>query len=217
MKKSKSRPKDAKEASSRDRLLAVAKRLFAEHGFDGVSVRDLVQAADANVSLVSYYFGGKEELYRECLSQFGTRNLDFAKETLVAAKDASEFRVRLFIYMERMISFNLADLDMHRIVDREVERNSQLFRDLLMNIYVEVFRTVVRFFEAAVKAGFCRKGTDPVVMATMVQGFMRQELRIEPRRKELLGKSIYDAVHRQHVVESFANVVMHGILPPSGE
>lgn len=43
-------------------LLDVAERLFAEHGFEGTSVRDIAKEADINVAMISYYFGSKEKL-----------------------------------------------------------------------------------------------------------------------------------------------------------
>lgn len=53
------------EKSTRDRILDAAERLFAEHGGeDGVSMRDLAEAADVKLSLLSYHFGGKAALYR---------------------------------------------------------------------------------------------------------------------------------------------------------
>lgn len=44
------------------RLLDAAELLFAEKGFDAVSLRDITQAAEANVAAVNYHFGGKENL-----------------------------------------------------------------------------------------------------------------------------------------------------------
>ena len=44
------------------RLKAAAIEIWSHHGFDGSSVKDIAQAADANVSLVNRYFGGKEGL-----------------------------------------------------------------------------------------------------------------------------------------------------------
>lgn len=53
------------DTGSRDRLIRAAARLFAAHGFDGVSVRQIAAAADANSALVGYYFRGKEGLLFE--------------------------------------------------------------------------------------------------------------------------------------------------------
>lgn len=49
-------------SESKRRLLEAAERLFAEHGFDRVSVRDVTVAVKANVAAVNYHFGSREEL-----------------------------------------------------------------------------------------------------------------------------------------------------------
>lgn len=50
---------------TRDRVLEVAERLFAEQGFAATSVRDITAAAGVNLAAVNYHFGGKENLYRD--------------------------------------------------------------------------------------------------------------------------------------------------------
>lgn len=60
--------------ATRESLKAVAERLFAEHGIDAVSVRDIVEGAGVrNVASLNYHFGGKQALVRELI-------LDGAKE-----------------------------------------------------------------------------------------------------------------------------------------
>ena len=49
-------------AGTRDRILDVAERLFAERGLDGVSIRDITGEARANLGAINYHFGTKEGL-----------------------------------------------------------------------------------------------------------------------------------------------------------
>ena len=53
--------------SSRQRLLDAAEELFAEAGFNGVSVRQIVDRAKVNLGAIPYYFGSKENLFKEVL------------------------------------------------------------------------------------------------------------------------------------------------------
>jgi len=52
-------------ASTEERLLAAAEKLFAERGFAATSVRDITAEAGTSVAAVNYHFGGKDSLYRE--------------------------------------------------------------------------------------------------------------------------------------------------------
>jgi AcrR family transcriptional regulator len=51
--------------ATRDRILDVAERLFAEQGFAATSVRQITDAAGANLGAVNYHFHSKEDLYTE--------------------------------------------------------------------------------------------------------------------------------------------------------
>uniref|UniRef100_UPI0010418D0F TetR/AcrR family transcriptional regulator n=1 Tax=Actinomadura fibrosa TaxID=111802 RepID=UPI0010418D0F len=50
---------------TRERLLDAAERLYAERGIDGVSLREIVQAAGArNATAVQYHFGDRGGVIR---------------------------------------------------------------------------------------------------------------------------------------------------------
>lgn len=52
-----------KEISTKDKILASARKLFVEHGFDGASIADIAKEAGVNHSLVFHHFGNKETLW----------------------------------------------------------------------------------------------------------------------------------------------------------
>ncbi len=52
---------------TRQKLLTAATRLFAQKGFDGTSVDEIVSAARVNKRMVYHYFGSKVAIYREVL------------------------------------------------------------------------------------------------------------------------------------------------------
>lgn len=53
------------EERTRDRILRTAERLFAAHGYNGVSVRDLAAAAKVNIASIGYHFESKDGLLSE--------------------------------------------------------------------------------------------------------------------------------------------------------
>lgn len=65
---------------TRERLLDVAERLFAERGYSNVPTRTIAEAASANTAAVHYHFGSKEKL----LEVVFRRRLDPLNEERVA-------------------------------------------------------------------------------------------------------------------------------------
>ena len=47
----------------KERILQSAQCAFAQHGFDGATVRQIAEQSNTNQALISYHFGGKEQLF----------------------------------------------------------------------------------------------------------------------------------------------------------
>lgn len=52
------------DMQTRERIMRAAERLFAQHGYSGVSLRTIMAEAGANTAAVHYYFRSKEGLMR---------------------------------------------------------------------------------------------------------------------------------------------------------
>ena len=64
---------------TKQRILAAAEELFAQHGFDGASLRQVTASAGVNLAAVNYHFGSKsqliEEIFRHRLDDINGRRL----------------------------------------------------------------------------------------------------------------------------------------------
>ena len=56
-------------SDTKDQILNVAEQLFAERGYAGTSLRQLIKEAGVNLSAVHYHFGSKEELFRAVVAR----------------------------------------------------------------------------------------------------------------------------------------------------
>ena len=59
-------------ARRREQMLDAANALFAERGYDEVSVEDIASSAGVTRGLVHHYFGGRKEVYIALLERIGT-------------------------------------------------------------------------------------------------------------------------------------------------
>ena len=89
--------------TTKTRLLDAAEELFAERGFDDVSIRDLAATADVNVAAVNYHFQGKENLYHEVIRRRFSVQRDATLASLARAAPADGGRPELAAVIRAMV------------------------------------------------------------------------------------------------------------------
>lgn len=102
-----------KISKTEKKIFDMATELFAKKGFEGTSTRDICQAAGVNVSSISYYFGGKQELYQQIVDKIVQGIVDYMMESMGAEKPPENFdfltKVEkielLFNFMDMMIDY----------------------------------------------------------------------------------------------------------------
>jgi AcrR family transcriptional regulator len=77
----------------KERLLHVATRLFARHGFEGTSVQDIVDAAGVTKGAMYHYYGSKDDLLYEVYHQVLTMQTSHL-EQIAAGPGTPEERLR---------------------------------------------------------------------------------------------------------------------------
>ena len=70
-----------------ERILDVAEELFAVHGYDGVTLRQIANGADVDVALASYHFGKKLDLFN---AVFERRAVELNESRLSALRNCQE-------------------------------------------------------------------------------------------------------------------------------
>jgi AcrR family transcriptional regulator len=83
----------ASDPETSEKLIIAAERLFAEHGYNGVSVRMIAAEAGVNWSLLGYYFRGKEgllsEVYRRHCGELNSARMRLLKEIRANGRKAT--------------------------------------------------------------------------------------------------------------------------------
>lgn len=99
--------------NTEQKIIEVAKNLFAEKGFHGTSIRDICKTAGVNISLISYYFGGKEELYNVVVESIVKKIINYMRTNMGFAQEVPDFnlipqgiKVQLFFkILDKMIDY----------------------------------------------------------------------------------------------------------------
>ena len=57
----------------KQRIFDAAVVLFAQKGYAGVGVREIARSANVNVSMISYYYGGKVSILKSIIDEFHSK------------------------------------------------------------------------------------------------------------------------------------------------
>ncbi|MBL4740853.1 MAG: CerR family C-terminal domain-containing protein [Sneathiella sp.] len=142
-----------KKRPASDRLIAAAGPLFADSPFDAVSTRELANAAQVNLSAISYHFGNKEGLYeavfknllnelkpiREGMATF----LGVAIEPAIGNKGMQRSIIRSLVgmFLDSLTSSKHPQWHM-RLMLREIQQPGRCF-DLVMNGHINIVHNLI--------------------------------------------------------------------------
>ena len=134
--------------NTKQRLKDTARRLFAEKGFAGASVRDICAEASAGRNMIHHYFGNKEGLFKAVLDDFS--NESFVVPLRVIA-DPPMSRAEMVFKLEYFIRETLEALIDQRLVFKILVREQSDWQEF------RAFRDdLVQFLQHAQTAGFVR-------------------------------------------------------------
>lgn len=131
------------KAERHDSLLREAARLFAAHGFDGVSLEDLGAAVGITGPAVYRHFSSKRALLGAILLQASAGLLTGGRRVLEAGGDADR---QLHDLIDFHVEFALADADVIRVHDRDLAHLSDDDRHRVRRLqreYVDLWTDVL--------------------------------------------------------------------------
>ena len=113
---------------TKERILNAAKKEFAEKGFDGARMNSISARSRANQALIHYYFGNKENLYREVLHKLFIIEHSKKLWNYIDQLDLSPSeKLYIIIYLVVNIHIEVSDLDISKLIAREIiEERTQI-------------------------------------------------------------------------------------------
>jgi len=165
--------------STREQILSVSTQLFARHGYDRVTMRDISTNVGVTLPTIYHHFKDKENLYREVeLESYGGM-----KDRLMSALEEAEtpeMRLRAFIgelfdiLHENPVFRNLA---LRNMLDPDHRHHKFLVGVTLQKVYESLVRLLNEF-----RPGSGDK-TVPMAIVSGIFGFVA----MEPAKRQLEG------------------------------
>lgn len=172
--------------SARARLTAAALRIFARDGFDGASTRDIAEAAGVNHSLIPYYFGSKDGLWRETMSGL-LLAFEAAQTGVETALAGAAPLVRLRAAIREFVVFCADRPEFHRVMTAEWAQGADRIRWLGETHVKPVSNRMIAMIEAAQRDGSVAPG-DPTRLHYAVIGAAATAFAMAPEYKMLCGR-----------------------------
>jgi AcrR family transcriptional regulator len=136
----------ANPGSTKAKILKSSEELFARHGYDGTTTRDIAEAADVNIAQVHYHWGSKEELW----NAVNYNVMSYALETLGVlfepAVAESSFPVRFRAIVEIMFDFLAANPNVALLIKQS--GSSPSVKPWAIDIGVPFVEAVQKYLEA---------------------------------------------------------------------
>jgi AcrR family transcriptional regulator len=137
-------PASSATLPTKERILGAAEELFARHGFEGASLRQLTAAAGVNLAAVNYHFGSKdrliEEVFRRRLDQLNGRRLAALQKIAGEPDTTVEEVLAAFIVPALELSHDGNGSLFMRVLARAFAEHDDTLRKFLSDNYGHVMR-----------------------------------------------------------------------------
>ena len=149
-------------------ILYEAERLFAERGFDGVSVNDVAMAAGVSKANIFHHFGNKQALYMAVLNS-SLNEFDELSQHLHPQR--APIRERLQQFFEAHVAHMQQHPQSARVVLRELlEDRSEVTQQLAEQTTNEQFRQLLALLQEGQQAGEIRSDINLTALMIMMIG-----------------------------------------------
>jgi AcrR family transcriptional regulator len=105
------------KTDKRTSILNAAEKLFASQGYEGTSTRQIAMEAGANMSMINYYFGSKEGVFMEIMSN-RIKGFSLAL-TSIEAEDLNQ-QEKLMMVIDQYTRRILSNISFHKMMHREL-------------------------------------------------------------------------------------------------
>lgn len=155
--------------SSPDKILQAATRLFAHDDFNSVSIKQIAAASGVNSALISYYFGGKKNLYQEVLYTEADKFLQL-QETIRSHSESPLQKLRS--YVDSIAEMQLEQPYNIHLIYRELLSPQPMFESYVKNKLYRIHQFMSDLVNDAIACGEIVTAIKPTHVAFTLEGII---------------------------------------------
>ncbi|WP_205480046.1 TetR/AcrR family transcriptional regulator [Sphingomonas arenae] len=198
-------------SAGQQRLVQGAMRLFAEKGFDGVTVRDIASAAGVSVGLINHHFGSKEGL-RDAVDRYFLKQFEEVLfEYMPRGESGSEADADAVAeWIEAWIERHIDDWELSKAYMRRALLEGSEWGGHVFERFYQVVRTSVDRMDAE---GRLRGDVDRLWLPLLIMYLELGTLLLEPYVDRVLGRSGFDRALWRRRHRAYVDLVFRGVRP----
>jgi AcrR family transcriptional regulator len=191
------------EPSTRDKILKAAQKLFARHGYDGTTTKELAEKAGIAEGTLFRHFANKKAILVEVATQGW---IELLTDLLTELSEMASYEAISHVMYKRMLRLG-DNYDMMRVCFMEVQSHPDL-RDRIQSEVVEKMTSVAEaFFQTAMERGVYRK-MNPRVIAQVFLGMFV----VAGFSHETIAQPNASPQDMKDMAEGLADIFLNGVL-----
>ena len=171
-------------ATSAEKILQAATTLFAMNNFNAVSIKQIATSSGCNSALISYYFGGKKNLYQEVLNNQATILLTLIEE--IRAMDMSPLS-KLRHYVDALSKIQETNPESIPLICRELMAPQPIFEKFVKNKLYVLHQFMTELVEQAIECKELQTDTKPTHVAFTIESTIMFFFLTQTQGQELAG------------------------------
>ena len=152
--------------ATRTKILDAAERLFADHGYDGVSLRQITTEAGVQLAMVNYHFGSKtglwERVFERRTAVLGERRLAMLAEA-EAAGDRPTVEALITAFVQPLLEISMGGDPGWKNYARLIAQVANSGATPSLTTIIDQFDPVARRFIAAFRKALPERSEEEVV------------------------------------------------------
>ncbi|MEY4617680.1 MAG: hypothetical protein RJB66_2640 [Pseudomonadota bacterium] len=195
------------------KIKGAAKSLFANKGFDSVTVKEIGLKSRSNPALINYHFGGKKELYYAILEDFTQIGRESTRAILKTPQTKHDFIENLNLYIHHLLNRYLQDPELYLLLNRECEKVlSKSILHRFENQLLDVFRMLEEFYSCAKKLNLLKESIDPRFITLMLFSTLNMLCRRNDLHSKFIGIDLKKSSDFEAIADNLLHLYGHNLL-----